>query len=274
MPKISVIMAVYNMQDKRILGKAIRSIRNQTFRDWELIICDDGSTDHTWETLQELVKDDPRIFCIHQKKNQKAGYARNACIYAARGQYIAIMDADDISDPKRLQRQYAYLEKHPKVAFVGCRGAFFVKSIGDDGELYWFCRHPGPKDFLFSLPFVHASLMFRQEALRQVGGYDCSRRTVRVEDYELLMRLYSEGYYGRNLSEVLYYIRRDEDQYRRRKYRYRFHEAYIKYQYFKKMGLMPGGIPYAVKPLLAGLVPVRLRTMLQKKYYMRNVRKI
>ncbi len=274
MPKISVIMAVYNMQDSRILGKAVRSIQNQTYKDWELIICDDGSTDHTWETLKEIVRDDPRIFCIHHNKNHKAGYARNACIHAARGQYIAIMDADDLSDPNRLQKQYTYLKKHPNVAFVGCRGEFFIQNVGDDGELYWFCRHPKPKDFLFSLPFVHASLMFRQEVLRQTGGYDCSKRTVRVEDYELLLRLYQEGYDGKNLSEVLYYIRRDENQYRRRKYRYRFHEAYIKYQYFKKLGLMPKGMLYAAKPLLAGLVPVRLRTALQKKYYMRNVRKI
>ena len=118
MPKISVIMAVYNMQDPRILGKAVRSIQNQTYKDWELIICDDGSTDHTWETLKEIVRDDPRIFCIHHNKNHKAGYARNACIHAARGQYIAIMDADDLSDPNRLQKQYTYLKKHPNVAFV------------------------------------------------------------------------------------------------------------------------------------------------------------
>lgn len=273
LPKISVIMSVYNTQDRRVLGAAIHSIRNQTCKDWELIICDDGSTDHTWETLRNLVGNDPRILCIRNKKNHKAGYARNVCINAARGQYIAIMDADDIAGRDRLQKELAYLENHPKAAFVGCRGEFFVRNVGDDGELYWFCRHPKPKDFLFSLPFVHASLMFRQEVLRRIGGYDCSKRAVRAEDYDLLLRLYSEGCYGTNLSDVLYYIRRDEKQYRRRKYRYRFHEAYIKYRSFKKLGLMPKGMAYAAKPLIAGLVPVRLRTILQKKYYMRNAEK-
>lgn len=71
-------MSVYNTQDRRVLGAAIHSIRNQTCKDWELIICDDGSTDQTWETLRHLVGNDPRMLCIRNKKNYKAGYARNA----------------------------------------------------------------------------------------------------------------------------------------------------------------------------------------------------
>lgn len=133
--------------------------------------------------------------------------------------------------------------------------------------MYWYCARPKAEDFLFSLPFVHASVMFRKEALEQVCGYDNSWYAVRVEDYDLLLRLYVTGLYGANLEEVLYYIRRDKEQYRRRKYRYRFHEVYIKFRGFQALGLMPEGILYAIKPLFVGLIPVCFLTVMQQYYY-------
>ena len=87
------------------------------------------------------------------------------------------------------------------------------------------------------------------------------------KDYDLLLRLYAAGMRGVNLPKVLYYIRRDEEQYRRRKYRFRFHEAYVKCRGFYKLGLMPLGIVYAAKPLLVGLIPVNCTKILQKYYY-------
>lgn len=271
MPEISVIMSVYNTREQ-ILRDALDSVRNQTFQDFELLICDDGSTDNTWEVLKKLTAGDFRIRLFRSCRNRGAGFARNICIRAAKGRYIAVMDADDIAAPNRLEQEYAYLQKYPQTPFVGCRGEFFIRHIGDDGECYWFCRKPKAEDFLFSLPFVHASLMFQTKVILQIGGYDCSRRAVRVEDYDLLLRLYAKGYFGENLADILYYIRRDEQQYKRRKYRYRFHEAYMKYRHFKNLKLMPRGFLYAAKPLLAGLLPVRIRTALQKKYYARNTR--
>ena len=264
-PEISVIMSVYNTQEEQVLSAAIDSIRNQTFQDWEFLICDDGSTDQTWKILQAITANDPRIRLLHYDHNRKAGYARNTCIKVARGNYIAVMDADDISAPDRLEKEYNYLEQHPETAFAGCIGEFFTNLVGDDGERYWFCEHPRPEDFLFSLPFVHASILFRKQALWQAGGYDSSKRAVRVEDYDLLLRLYRMGYCGSNLPQVMYYIRRDQRQYRRRKYRYRFLEAVMKYRNFKNLGLFPKGLLYAAKPLIVGLLPVRLTVSLQKK---------
>lgn len=267
MPEVSVIMAVYNVSDKKILEEAIDSILQQNFTDFELIICDDGSTNDTWNVLQKIARKDERIHIIHNAENRKAGYARNTCIQAAKGRYIMVMDADDISIEDRIERLYAFLEEHGEYDFVGSKGEFFVEKIGDDGEYYWYEEKPQPKDFLFSLPFVHASIMFRKAALEQVGGYDISPKVIRAEDYDLLLRLYGEGMRGYNLKQVLYYIRRDENQYKRRKYRYRFHEAYIKYRGFKKLGLMPKGMLYVIKPLIVGLIPIRLMKVVQKKYY-------
>jgi len=265
-PDISVIMPVYNTPKKQVEA-AVASILVQTYTDWELIICDDGSDTYTQKVLQRIAVKDPRIHLLRSGKNRRAGYARNQCIRESRGRYIAVMDADDLSCPDRLKIQRQYLEQHKEVDFVGCRGKFFVHRPGDDRELYWYCAKPEAEDFLFSLPYVHASMLFRREALQQVKGYDSSKRAVRAEDYDLLLRLYAAGMRGVNLPKVLYYIRRDEEQYRRRKYRFRFHEAYVKCRGFYKLGLMPLGIVYAAKPLLVGLIPVNCTKILQKYYY-------
>ncbi len=267
LPVISVIMAVYQAASSLELVQAVHSICRQTFQDWELIICDDGSTDCTWDILKLLAQKDSRIQLIRHTKNHGAAHARNTCIRAARGRYIAVMDADDISSPDRLEKQYTFLEHHLEYAFAGSRGEFFVHRIGDDGERYWYNSKPQAEDFLFSLPYVHASIMFRREALERVHGYDSSRRVIRVEDYDLLLRMCADGLHGANLRQVLYYIRRDKKQYKRRKYRYRFHEAYVKYRGFYALALMPAGYLYAAKPLVVGLFPAHLVTWMQRIYY-------
>ena len=88
-----------------------------------------------------------------------------------------------------------------------------------------------------------------------------------MEDYDMLLRLYANGCYGSNVEDILYYIRRDENQYKRRKYRYRWNEAKMKYQGFSSLGLMPKGMIYVIKPLIVGLIPWRVSAILQKKYY-------
>lgn len=269
-PEVSVIMPVYNIPHEQILRKAVDSIRSQTFTGWELIICDDGSTNDTWDLLQRIAGSDPRIRLIHHAGNRKAGHARNTCIHASRGRYIAVMDADDISAADRLSRQLAYLKVHTELSFAGSRGEFFINETGDDGELYWYLAEPKAEDFLFSLPFVHGSIMFRKEALERVHGYDGSAHAVRAEDYDLLLRMYAAGLKGGSLPDVLYYIRRDKAQYGRRKYRYRFHEAYVKYKGFRQLGLMPKGLLYAAKPLAVGLIPVKIAAWLQRRYYQRH----
>ncbi len=270
MPEISVIMPVYNLAGGQILKTSIASVLEQDFEDFELLICDDGSTDGTFELLKKIAGADPRIRLLKNKKNRRAGYARNRCIRAAKGNFIAIMDADDISAKSRLRMQYDYLKQHPDIDFVGSRGEFFVRRIGDDKERYWYCEKPEPKDFLFSLPFVHGSLLFRREALKRVHGYDTSRWVTRTEDYDILLRLYEQGLKGASLPDTLYYIRRDAKQYQRRKYRYRINEAYIKWRAFYRLGLFPGGMLFALKPMAVGLIPIRILSLIQKKYYKRK----
>lgn len=264
---LSVVMATYNNAMNDCLQQAVDSVLQQTFREFELIICDDGSTDETWELLETFAIRDSRIRIIRNRENRKAGYARNQAIELSRGEYIAIMDADDALHPQRFERQIAFLNEHPEYGFVGCYGQFFHATIGDEKEVYRLLETPLAKDLLFTLPFIHASCMFRREVILSVGGYDISPKRLRVEDYDMLLRIYEAGYRGANIPEVLYYIRRDKNQYKRRKYRYRFNEAAMKYQAWHSLDIGWQGLICTIKPLIVGLLPLRWIKFFQSKYY-------
>lgn len=270
MALISVIMCVYNICDRRVLLESIGSIVNQSFTDFEFIICDDGSNDGTYELLKEIKSIDNRIHLIRNETNLLAAAARNRCINLSKGKYIAIMDADDYSDANRLQRQFDFLESNVQFDFVGTSGALF-----DDNGIWGHRRYkdnPENKDFLFVLPFIHASVMFRREALLAVQGYRDSKETVRTEDYDLFLRLYASGFRGANIPDELYYVREDAQLYQRRKYSHKVNEAIVRFKGFNALGLLPRGLLYVIKPLAVGLIPLKLLNGLKDKYYNRKKR--
>ena len=263
--EISVILPVYN--GEATLDLAIRSILEQRDVDLRLYICDDASTDATSKQIRQWAEQDKRIVGLRNEKNARAAEARNRCLSLAKGRYIALMDADDYSHPDRLKTQVTFLESEPTLSFAGTRGRFFRREPGDLREDYWFVQQPEPKDFLMTLPYVHASLMFRREGLEAVGGYDTGKWAQRSEDYELLMRLYADGRLGGNIDQPLYYIRMDDETHRRRKYRYRLNECLVKWRGFSRMGLMPRGVPYALKPLAVGLIPKNALERMKRSFY-------
>ncbi len=116
-PLLSVVMATYNRSD--LVGRAIESILNQTYNDFELIIVDDGSTDGTPQILQKYAAKDKRIILL-QQNNQGLAAARNTAVYKAQGKYIAFMDDDDVSAPNRLDKQVTFLEKYPDYDACTC----------------------------------------------------------------------------------------------------------------------------------------------------------
>ena len=120
-PKISVVMAVYN--GEKYLREAIDSILNQTFKDFEFIIVNDGSTDRTREILESFI--DPRIVLIHQE-HMGLTKSLNRGIALAKGKYIARQDADDISMAERLEKQFNFLESHENVALLGTAGHIII----------------------------------------------------------------------------------------------------------------------------------------------------
>jgi len=113
---VTVVMAVYNAA--RFLREAIASILTQTYRDFEVIVVDDASSDDSLSILHSF--GDPRMRIIRHHTNVGAALSRNDALIAARGELIAIMDADDVCAPTRLERQVAFLDVHPEVGLVGC----------------------------------------------------------------------------------------------------------------------------------------------------------
>ena len=145
--KVSVIIAAYNCEN--VVGEAIEAILNQTYENWELIICDDASTDNTATVLEKYAQLDSRITVLRNPENKKAAYSRNRCIEAAKGEYIAIEDADDWSMPKRLEKQVKFLDENALFDFVGTGGISFDEN-GIWSKLL-MKNTPTSKDFLRSV---------------------------------------------------------------------------------------------------------------------------
>lgn len=268
MPTISVIMGVYNIDNYDILYASIYSILNQSYTDFEFIICDDGSTNETFKWLSKFVELDNRIILIRNKKNMGLAYSLNQCIKKSVGKFIARQDADDISHPERLKEEINFLNRHPHVDFVGTNLKYFSNNCF--WGKYTLPAHPQKKDFLFTVPFIHATLMFRRNILIDSNGYWVSKLTLRCEDYELLMRLYSMNYYGENIQKYLYYVREDDAAKKRRKYKFRIAESIIRFYGYYKLHLFPIGILYSIKPLIVGAIPPLFLDILKDIYYKRK----
>lgn len=253
--KVSVIMGIYGEKNMQQVQKAVESILNQTWKDLEFIIFQDGYDRPTVKLLKKLAKEDSRIVLMGESRNHGLAYALNHCIEAADGAYIARMDADDIAHPERLKTQIAFLEENPKYGFVGCN-ARLIDNNGIWGERKMPAR-PQKEDFLPYSPYIHPSVVFRTEILQEIGGYPDTVETIRLEDYELFMQLYARGVQGYNIQKSLLDYREDRKAYEKKKYRYRIRECGVRYRGFKKMGIT--GIKvwvYTIKPLIVGLVPV------------------
>lgn len=263
MPKVSVIMGIYNSNKEEMVKLAIDSILNQTFTDFEFIICDDGSTDGTYELVQRLTVHDNRVILIKNKKNSGLAFSLNHCLNIAKGKYIARMDADDISLPTRLEEEVKFLDDNIEYDIVGCNALLF-NSDGIWGEKS-LPEFPVKESFLFTSPFIHPTILIRSNVINSLFGYKVSKETLRAEDYDLFMRMYSLGYKGYNIQKSLYKFREDKNTYKRRAYKYRLDEAKVRYKGFKLLGLMPKAFPYVIKPLVVGLIPQRILSILRKE---------
>lgn len=184
MPQISIIMPVRNSE--RFLGETIDSLRAQTFRDFELIIVDGGSTDRSLDILSAY--QDPRIRIF--EKPLEITPARNFGIAQSNSPWIAVHDSDDISLPQRLETQYKALTKTPDAVLSYTD----IEPIGNLDAAGGKARFPKTQAFLamrlcYHFPMVHSSLMFNKEAALAVGGYTWRW----AEDYGLVVRLVEQG---------------------------------------------------------------------------------
>ena len=205
MPKISIITTAYNAEE--FIRDSLDSIFAQTFQDFELILIDDCSTDKTGLILSEYKDIHKNVVLIKNNKNQGHVYGRNRGLLSARGEYIAVHDADDISLPERLEKESTFLDQHEKISFIGG----YALRISQTGEDIGSMVYPPPDTagaFLvitrFKLnPIIDPSSMYRRTTILKHGGYSMDPIIRTAADFELWCRLLCHGCLMANIQEPL-----------------------------------------------------------------------
>ena len=191
-------MSVYN--EKKYLLDAINSILNQTFKDFEFIIIDDGSEESIHKVLTTFTDD--RIKLLTSEKNMGLTASLNKGLFWSSGEYIARQDADDVSELVRLQHQVSYLNKHPEIGVLGT-STTIINERGDEVDEWE--ADPNPMESLKTgNRLTHGSVMFRRSIMEDIGKYDYHFKY--AQDYEYWLRI-SKKYQIRNLQNRLYHTR-------------------------------------------------------------------
>jgi glycosyltransferase involved in cell wall biosynthesis len=188
-PRVSVVLPTYNRRS--VLLEAIASVREQSFADLEILVCDDGSADGSREAVQALASADPRIRWIQGEHSGRPGTNRNRGIRAARGEWIAFQDSDDLWLPDKLAKQLRVLEDAPQAAFIygyaaelradGSRRRMTPARVQREGRMF--------ETLLFHSLIQTPTVLVRRELLERAGGFDEAMRLTIGEDYELYLRL-------------------------------------------------------------------------------------
>lgn len=260
-------MGIYNCAST--LDEAVESVLQQTYNDWEFIMCDDGSIDNTYAIAKAYEDKYPGKFKVI-KNNENLGLNKtlNKCLKIAKGEYIARMDGDDISLPTRFEKEVKILEEHAEYAIVSSPMIYFDES-GD-----WGCgkaiEKPQIEDFCTKAPFFcHAPCMIRKKAFFDVGGYTEEKKLLRVEDCNLWYKLYAKGYRGYNLQEPLYKMRDDRNATGRRTMQARINGIYVTFLGFKMLHMPILKYRYAVRTAIIELIkiimPVKMYEAIHKK---------
>lgn len=202
-PTVSVLMGVHD--EETYLRSSIRSLLEQTFGDFELIVVDDCSTDGTPAILESI--DDDRLQILRNEENKGLTVSLNRALARARGRYVARQDADDASHPERLQRQVEFLDRHEQVAMVGT-GAHLIDGDGRVIHRRRVLRRVTFDDLLEKNHLIHGSVVARRDVLEELGGYDELYQF--SQDLDLWLRL-ARDHEIRNLTEPLYRFRIHDD---------------------------------------------------------------
>jgi glycosyltransferase involved in cell wall biosynthesis len=197
-PTVSVVMPAFNAAE--FLDEAVCSILDQTFRDFEFIIIDDGSTDDTARILEKYTKIDNRVKMFRQANEGMIAALNRGC-RLARGHFIARMDADDISLPQRIERQVEFLERQPEIGVVGT----WASRINESGSIVGdWCLSPNPNvlkwTHFFRVCVIHSTVLMRREILEKIDFY--SPNAIHAEDRDLWLRASAITEFG-NVAEIL-----------------------------------------------------------------------
>lgn len=207
-PRVSVITTVHN--GERFLADAIESILTQSFTDFEYLLVDDASTDGSGAIIARYATEDARIIPLHKASSVNHSHALNAALPQARGEFAAILDADDLAHPARLARQVEFLDAHPATGVVGAQ----VQRIDDTGRAGKTMAFPtswtlARWSILFGTPVLHSAAMMRRSLLTEIGGYSVQWKY--ANDYSLWATLIDRTRIT-NLPETLVSYRRHAQQ--------------------------------------------------------------
>ncbi len=214
---ISVLMPTYNR--KKFLPRSIDSILNQTYKNLEFIIVDDGSTDSSWKLLFKYLINDSRIRVYFNHQNRGRSYSRNKLIDLSKTNYLSVMDSDDYAFPEKLKKQYTYMTEHPDVDVI-----FAYSKVNGEISKKIYLGQTTEKmmvDLLLCTPFSHITMIVKKDFLSKNNiKYDENNS---AEDYELYYQLfvkrakfyvlpeYLVDVYKHQLNPKKYYKDRDDD---------------------------------------------------------------
>lgn len=250
-PRISVIMGIYNCAST--LVEALDSLYAQTYKNFKIILCDDGSSDNTYQVAAKYALNHDNIILIKNDENMGLNYTLNHCLKYTDTEYVARMDGDDISLPDRFEKEVNFLDNHPEYDIVSSPMIYF----DEQGE---FGRgkggyEPTKEAFIYGTPFCHAPCMVRREAYVAVGGYSVSPKLLRVEDYHLWLKMYARGSKGYNLPDCLYAMRDDRNAMSRRKWKGSINETRVHLLACKMLHLPLKGYIYSFFPIFKQMLP-------------------
>ena len=261
--KVSVIMGIYNCENT--LAESIDSIINQTYKNIELIMCDDCSKDNTYNIAKkyELLYPE-KIKVIKNDQNITLGPTLNRCLELATGEFIARQDGDDISVKDRIEKQVNFLLKNKEFDLVGTSMLVFndkeVKGIRGSNKVI-----PNKIDLVFDVPFCHATILANSNVYKELNGYNIKKYTTRCEDVDLWFRFFSRGFKGYNLSEALYKVRDDNDAYKRRTFKNYFNLLLTNLNGFRLLNIPFLYYIFLMKPIISAITPKRIMQYYHKR---------
>ncbi|MBI5324350.1 MAG: glycosyltransferase [Ignavibacteriae bacterium] len=265
-PTISVVMPVYK-ENAQVLKRAIDSIMNQTFQDYEfIIILDNPYNIEAINLIEDFKNNDERIILILNDKNLGVAPTLNIGVKAAKGEYIARQDADDESLPYRFEKQINYLNTNPNIDVIGTSLDYV-----DENEKLIFKRNynSNPEKYIRKYnPVGHPTLLIKRELFEKFGFYSEDEKFKYVEDYELWIRWYLKGVKFYNLDDTLYKYYQNKSNIKNRNTKLQLRNTIkLKREYRNSLVLCFGDNLRLIGEMLLNLLPSGLITYLFYKFY-------
>lgn len=259
---ISIILPVYNCE--KTLIEAIESIIGQTYPHWQLVACDDCSTDESYHILEAYKeKLGNKMILLRNERNSRIAFTLNHCLQYCNGAFVARMDGDDISMPERLEKQISFLKKHPEYDLVGCQMISFDEN--GEHEIKRGKEVPSKMDLRTRTPFAHATIMCHAYVYKKLQGYTISPDVIRCEDVDLWFRFFENDFKGYNLQIPLYKVREDAESFKRRSFQHSAQASKVLFRSFRRMHYPLSSYIFIMKPLVSVLLPEDLKRMIRNQ---------